>query len=291
MSKEDRSHIVLLVSPQPWAYSEGIGSGLLRKPELVRDLVRGVKARLGDGFCMSVKIRVDPDLKRTDQLVRNALHAGASILTVHGRTRHQASDSHPVDLNAIKFAVETARSCGSQTANSSSLTTSAQKQAESRDEFMYSDYDGGGAGGAVPCVANGDVWSLRDARRTRQKTGAQGVMSARGLLANPALFSGYNSTPLEAVREFAVTASAWGGMPSQSIHRHLSYMLESRLRRNEMVSFNALSSTAGILDYLTSEGHWGTQETTLDPWSTKPPSHPDLSWTSSVTSRRALFHA
>jgi tRNA-dihydrouridine synthase 4 len=49
--------------PQRWAYNEGIGCALLRKPELVRDMVRAVKGRLGWGWPVSVKIRVDPDLK------------------------------------------------------------------------------------------------------------------------------------------------------------------------------------------------------------------------------------
>ena len=48
--------------PQKWAYHEGIGCALLRKPELVRDMVRAVKSRLGWGWPVSVKIRVDPDL-------------------------------------------------------------------------------------------------------------------------------------------------------------------------------------------------------------------------------------
>ena len=49
--------------PQKWAYHEGIGCALLRKPELVRDMVRTVKDRLGWNWPVSVKIRVDPDLK------------------------------------------------------------------------------------------------------------------------------------------------------------------------------------------------------------------------------------
>lgn len=256
----------------------------------MRDLVRGVKARLGEGFCMSVKIRVDPDLQHTDQLVRTALHAGASILTVHGRTRHQASDAHPADLDAIRFALDTARACGSQTAAPSSVPAghTCAGSGESGDEndglVLTSLYDGGGAGGAVPLVANGDVWTLADAHETRRRTGAHGIMSARGLLANPALFAGHDTTPLEAIREFAILSSALGGMPSQNIHRHLAYMLESRLRRNELVAFNSLSSTAGVLDYLSGEGFLGDHPS-LDPWATGLPS-PDLSWSSSVVAQR-----
>ncbi len=49
--------------PQRWAYNEGIGCALLRKPELVREMVRAVKGRLGWDWPVSIKIRVDPDLK------------------------------------------------------------------------------------------------------------------------------------------------------------------------------------------------------------------------------------
>lgn len=49
--------------PQKWAYQEGIGCALLRKPELVRDMVRCVKDRMGWNWPVSIKIRVDPDLK------------------------------------------------------------------------------------------------------------------------------------------------------------------------------------------------------------------------------------
>lgn len=47
--------------PQKWAYADGIGSALLRKPELVSDMVRCVKDRLGWGWPVSVKIRIDPE--------------------------------------------------------------------------------------------------------------------------------------------------------------------------------------------------------------------------------------
>lgn len=49
--------------PQPWAYEERIGSYLLEEPELVADMIRAVKGRLGDAYCVSVKIRIDPDLR------------------------------------------------------------------------------------------------------------------------------------------------------------------------------------------------------------------------------------
>ena len=76
-----------------------------------------------------------------------AIHAGVSHITVHGRTRHQAS-TQPVSLSSIALAVSASRK-------------------------------------EVPVVANGDAWDMHEVRKIRKETGADGVMSARGLLANP----------------------------------------------------------------------------------------------------------
>ena len=43
----------------------------------------------------------------------------------------------------------------------------------------------------IPVIANGDVTSLEGAREVQEKTGVDGVMVARALLENPALFDGY----------------------------------------------------------------------------------------------------
>ncbi|WWD17345.1 hypothetical protein CI109_101786 [Kwoniella shandongensis] len=201
--------------PQRWAYNEGIGCALLRKPELVRDMVRCVKDRMGWDWPVSIKIRVDPDLKLTDQLVRTALQANISHLTIHGRTRHQPS-TDPVSLEGIKFAVECAK-------------------------------------GEVPCVANGDLWELEDARRMREVTGVEGVMAARGLLANPALFAGYKVTPSHCISQF-INLSLDYGLIFPLFHRHLAYMLESHLVRSEKVWFNSMTSTVGAVDWIASRG-------------------------------------
>ncbi|KAI5480537.1 tRNA-dihydrouridine synthase 4 [Pseudohyphozyma bogoriensis] len=198
--------------PQSWAYKTGVGCALLRQPELVRDLVRSTKQRLGWSFPVSVKIRIDPSLSNTDTLVRTAIAAGADVITVHGRTRHQSSSGYPVNLDGIAFAVSCAK-------------------------------------GEVPMVANGDVFSLDDAVETRRRTGVSGVMSARGLLANPALFAGYNKTPLPVIEEFANLATSTG-LIYQLFHRHVSYMLESHLNRKSRIYLNSLASHGSLCDFL-----------------------------------------
>ncbi|POY72919.1 hypothetical protein BMF94_4080 [Rhodotorula taiwanensis] len=203
--------------PQKWAYQEGIGCALLRKPQLVHDLVRATKERLGWNFPVSVKIRVDDDRSRTNELVTSAIAAGADFISVHGRTRHQSSEGYPVDPDAIAFAASCAK-------------------------------------GAVPIVANGDIFTREEGEELRRKTGVEGVMSARGLLANPALFSGYAQTPVEAVQRF-VRSSVSYGLIFPLFHRHVSYMLESRFtQRKDRTYFNSLASYAGVLDWLDQEG-------------------------------------
>ncbi|KAK0564254.1 tRNA dihydrouridine synthase [Tilletia horrida] len=250
--------------PTSSAWADHIGAYLLRQPERVADMVRTLKDRLGWSYPVCVKIRLDPDLKRTDTLVRNAVEAGASVLTVHGRTRHQSSAGNPVDLEGIAFAIDVARRTGNRTGcgATSALHGRIHQPDDTEDaasgEVAVSGLSdgGGGSGGPIPCVANGDVFTLEEAHEWRRRTGAQGVMSARGLLANPALFAGFESTPSEAVQFFCKEALRGGGLPFQHFHRHVAYMLESSFTRTDSVYFNSLYSTAAVMDWLRDEGWW-----------------------------------
>ncbi|KAL7976270.1 hypothetical protein Chor_002489 [Crotalus horridus] len=78
---------------------------------------------------------------------------------------------------------------------------------------------------------------------------ANGVMVARGLLANPALFAGYEDTPLQCVQDW-VDIALEQGTPFTCFHHHLMYMLERVTSKQEKKIFNVLSSTSAVLDYL-----------------------------------------
>ncbi|KAJ1565383.1 hypothetical protein HK096_003110, partial [Nowakowskiella sp. JEL0078] len=192
--------------PQRWALSEGIGASLMENPELVRDMVRQAKARTSavqmvggftNNFPISIKIRVHPDLKKTVEFVKRAESVGVDWITVHGRTKKQ-KNSEPVNLDAIKIAKESVD---------------------------------------VPVFANGDIFTLDDAKNCVENTNVDGVMAARGLLENPALFMGYNRTPLSCVREYTKLAMGYGGTHFIA-HHHLMYMLENSLSRTERRLFN-----------------------------------------------------
>lgn len=74
-------------------------------------------------------------------------------------------------------------------------------------------------------------------------------MVARGLLANPAMFAGYDDTPLNCIWDW-VDISIEQGTPFTCFHRHLIYMLERVSSQPEKKVFNSLSSTSGVIDYL-----------------------------------------
>lgn len=76
-----------------------------------------------------------------------------------------------------------------------------------------------------------------------------GVMAARGLLANPAMFAGYEDTPLQCIWDW-VDISVEQGTPFTCFHHHLIYMLERVSSQPERKVFNSLSSTSAVIDYL-----------------------------------------
>jgi len=89
--------------PQKWAMQSGYGAHLLSDPDLIRDMVRQAMSR-APGLAVTIKIRIENDLKRTVQLAQTAEHLGVSWIAVHGRTARQRSSSPP-DYAAIKLVL------------------------------------------------------------------------------------------------------------------------------------------------------------------------------------------
>ena len=81
-----------------------------------------------------------------------------------------------------------------------------------------------------------------------------GVMSARGILDNPALYAGHTHTPLSCLQDW-VELSLNTGVTFSTFHHHLLYMLDQCTSRTEKRVFNTLSSIPAVLDYL--QEHYG----------------------------------
>lgn len=201
----------------------------MQKRELVVSMVQAAKGALHDsGYAgkksVSVKIRIHRDLRETVDFIHAVEQAGVDFVTVHGRQKATRS-SQPVDLQAIKLLRE--------------HTT-------------------------VPMIANGDIFSLEDAFSCTRETGVDGVLAARGLLQNPALFHGHESCPWEAVEVF-MSKVARRPIPFKLAVHHLTEMCGSDrvggvagggkgtlLNKEERMKLVACGSMLELIDFLDS---------------------------------------
>ncbi|MBO5285771.1 MAG: tRNA-dihydrouridine synthase family protein [Clostridia bacterium] len=135
--------------PVPKVYKNGEGSALL-KDVLKAESV--VKAAVSSGKTITVKIRIGLSENSpfvTEEFAKMAEASGAKLLTVHGRTRERYY-SGDIHFEEI-FKAKNAVN--------------------------------------IPVIANGGIFTTADADEIISKTGADGVMLARGAIADPYLFS------------------------------------------------------------------------------------------------------
>ena len=133
----------------------GDGSGLMKTPELARDIVAAVVAAVPGGTPVTVKMRKGWD-KGSVNAVELALlcqDAGAAAVTVHRRTRTQMYEGR-ADWDILREV----------------------KRALS-----------------IPVIANGDVFSGADAAHILDYTGCDGAMIGRGAFGDPWIFEAGNA--------------------------------------------------------------------------------------------------
>ena len=142
--------------PVPKIYKNGEGSALLENPKLAEEIV---KACVKSGKIITVKFRigVTPNKLITAEFAKRMEGAGASLITVHGRTKDKiyAGEVNYGEIAAAKRAVQ------------------------------------------IPVIANGGVFSDADAQKLQAETGADGVMVARAALFHPQIFCEITQTPKE----------------------------------------------------------------------------------------------
>lgn len=132
---------------------KGIGAALGRQPQRIRRITEAMKKAV-TGIPVTVKLRLgwNDEMRNVVEQAQAAVDGGADALFVHGRTRN-ARYRFAADWEAIGSVV---------------------------------------AAVPVPVVGNGDILFPHDVEQARARSGAVGVMSARGVLIKPWLFREMN---------------------------------------------------------------------------------------------------
>lgn len=139
--------------PAPKIAMNGGGASLMKNPELAYEITKAVVQAVDIPVTVKIRKGWDEESVNAVEMAELAEKAGASAITVHGRTRQQMySGSVDFDIIAqVKKAV------------------------------------------GIPVIANGDIKDEQSAAIMLEKTNADAIMIGRGALGNPWVFSKINA--------------------------------------------------------------------------------------------------
>ncbi len=140
--------------PVPKIFKNGEGSALMANIPLASRIVSEV-AKAGKPVTVKFRIGLDEKHLIARDFAVAMEDAGASLITIHGRTRDKIY-SGPVNFEQIASAKNAVK---------------------------------------IPVIANGGVFSLKDADELMQNTGADGVAVARAAMYDPFIFCRLSGTP------------------------------------------------------------------------------------------------
>jgi len=148
--------------PQQCARQGGYGAFLLENPDEAYRIVRTLSQSLKKP--VTVKIRIFDDIEKSVEFAKNIEACGASMITVHGRTKEQkGSKAGPCNWEAIR------------------RIKAALK---------------------IPVVSNGGLQQFGDIERCLALTKADAVMSADAMLWNPTFFANLIGDPCDMIIEY-----------------------------------------------------------------------------------------
>ncbi|KAG6013221.1 hypothetical protein E4U43_007427 [Claviceps pusilla] len=255
--------------PQSWACAETLGAALMDRRELVRDMVVETRERLRvDGWgvrleedvenprgrSVSVKIRVHDDLRTMDFLDTVIGHDQArhvDWITIHPRTRHTPSTT-PIFTDALeiltqKYAPTLPILLSGDVFDLSALPIRPPPPPPPPPPGYQHD-------GACPPAQTA---SHLPPRPSATPLHLSGFMSARGLLANPALYAGFPACPWEALETF-LCRLVRAPLPFKLALHHVQQMTSpgmgpdktALLSKKERAELNALGNMFDLVDFL-----------------------------------------
>jgi len=135
--------------PAPKVTSNGEGSSLLKEPKLIGDIVRSAVSSTNKPITVKIRKGWDDTQVNASEVAKIIEEAGASLITIHGRTR-QEFYSGTCDLDIIRQVKESV---------------------------------------SIPVIGNGDIEDYESAKKMFDYTNVDGIMIGRASLGNPWVFN------------------------------------------------------------------------------------------------------
>ena len=121
------------------------GAALLKNPDKIKEIVSAVVEAVNVPVTVKIRSGWDSNSINAVEVAKIVEEAGASAITVHGRTRSQGYSGN-VDLDIIKLVKENV---------------------------------------SIPVIGNGDITDIQSAKKMLDYTGCDAIMIGRGVLGNP----------------------------------------------------------------------------------------------------------
>ncbi len=132
--------------------STGAGSALLNNPKLCGDIVRAMKESTDKPITVKIRLGFDKDHITFKEVIKEVTNAGAALVTIHPRTAKEMYGGQP-HWDLVK---------------------------DLRKEMT------------IPLAVSGNIFTVEDAIKAMEITGADAVMIARGGVGNPLLIKNLN---------------------------------------------------------------------------------------------------